>query len=103
MNLDDMPPALAARARAATGRPDYLSVHCADGWVVEAVTGDVVTVMHFTDRPNGAVAESTHTFRMSMIVDLRTGSDAVVTVDGLEHIDVAITEEFAEAIRRRRS
>lgn len=77
-----LPEHLQSRVRAATGEPEYRIIHevPAEGggveqYLVEAITGDRVTVMRLSLRPDGSVSETTDSFPAREIVDVVSGPD----------------------------
>lgn len=73
--INDLPEDLRSRVRAATGEPEYRMVYelpaesgGSTEYLVEAITGDRVTVMRLSLRPDGAVNETTDSFPAREIV-----------------------------------
>lgn len=102
-DLDDMPEELADRVRAATGRPDHLSVRHAGEWVVEALTGDRATVMRLALDEDGSVSEVASSFLLSAIEALDLGAEATVTVrEAHQLVTLPVSDTFAQLLAARR-
>ena len=99
--LDDLPEALAARVRAATGEPDHLVIHRAAEWLVEALTRDRVTLMRLEVGDDDSIAETTDSFLLPMIEAVDSTADATVSFRGPDGRRFApISEAFAAVLTR---
>lgn len=112
--IAQLPEELASRVRAAAGQAGagYLLIHQradesdATGaqYLVEAITGDRITVMHLSSRPDASVAETTDSLVVSdvleVMVDEGRAELTVMTPDGRR--SVPVTPEMAEAVEHAR-
>lgn len=108
VTIDQLPEELSARVRAATGKAGYLLIHerseesdaLEAQYLVEAITGDRVTVMQLALRRDASVSETTDSFLSSEIVDTSVAEEraelAVETPQGRRAVPV--TPEMAEAV-----
>lgn len=95
-SFEDLPDVVADRVRAATGEPQFLAVRRSGEWVIEALTGDRVTVMRVNVRDDGSVAENTETFLLGAIESVESATDAVVNARvGDRRVAIPVSEEFA--------
>jgi hypothetical protein len=102
-HLDDLPPELADRVRAATGQPGHLSIRHANEWVVEALTGDRVTVMRLALADDGSVAEETCSFLLSEIEALNLDAEGTVSLRQAHSVaTLPISDDFAQLLAARR-
>jgi hypothetical protein len=98
-SLDDLPFVIAARVRAATGAPQYLTIRRAGEWVVEALTGDRVVVMRLDVNDDGAVREHTDSFLVHTIERIDTTPEATVTATSPEQtITIPVSTGFARML-----
>ena len=97
--LDDLPPAIAERVRAATGEPQFLTIRRAGEWVIEALTADQVIVMRLDARDDGSVREHTDTFAAASIQTIDVTTDATLTIRTQSHLfTVPVSNAFAERL-----
>ncbi|MDP9419270.1 MAG: hypothetical protein M3P53_03830 [Actinomycetota bacterium] len=99
--LDDLPPELADRVRAAAAHADYRSIHHHDdGYLVYAHSGDRVVIMDLALAPNNSVAETTETLLASAIVGATAGDDEGVleVVDGGRRRRLAVPAGLARRL-----
>ena len=108
VRMEALPEDLRSRVQAATAHATHRHIRRLPGqdgpaYAVEAVSGDRVTLMRLSLRPDESVDESTDTFTTGGIADVDVDASEL-TVQGSEGArTVAIAPDTAQAVRSMRS
>lgn len=112
VSITELPDELSLRVLAATGDPGHLFIHregaqpdeAEEHYLVEAITGDRVTVMRLSVRRDGSVSETTDSFLVGQVVDVmigEKGAELAVAPPDVRR-SVSVTPETAAAVRSAR-
>ena len=112
VSIAELPDELSSRVLAATGEPGHLVIHRGGGqpdeadehYLVEAITGDRVSVMRLSFRSDGSVSETTDSFLVGEVFAVITHQDrAELGVGSLrDQRTVPVTPETATAVDNAR-